>query len=160
MIEYKSALERFLGKLNDLGSIKDRDTMGKVVLDTINEIYTSDLTDLEGLTRHAGKLLGAYAYLGLKAAKKDTEADIAEQTADTARNSLVNAYASAPDTGVTRARGMADEESLESRADARIRKQEADEYQMLANVAEKAISLIQSILRRAESERRASKLTP
>lgn len=159
MIDYTKTLNTFLERGEKMGSIKDRDTMAKVVLEIINEMYTSDMSQLDELQVYAGKLLGAYSYLALKAAKKDAEADIAEETASSARNGLINAYSSDPGTGVTKARGMADEESLNDRVDARLRKQEAKEYEVLANLAEKSISLIQSVLRRAESERRASKFT-
>lgn len=157
MIKYADQMAKFAKELDKLGHIQDRDPMAKNVITMINALYASDNIELDVLQRYAVKLLGAYSYLGLKAAKHDSYGDIAEETLKAAKSSLVNAYSSDPSTGVTQARGMAAEELMDDLVKARIAKQEADEYAMITKVAEKAISLIQSILRRAESERRSTK---
>lgn len=156
---YGETLERFLKKLEAMGSLKDIDRMVAEVYSAVNELYISrhDFNDIALLQREAKQLLGAMSYLAGKAARMRAEADIAEDVADSTRNALVTAYSLDPANNVTQARGLAAHDCQEDIADVRMRKMRAHEYEAITKVADKAISLIQSILRQAESEKIANR---
>ena len=154
---YSQALEGFLEKLNALGPLKERERMAGEVLEAVNALYRdADRPDPAMLQRSAIKLLGAYAYLGMKTARLKAEADFADDAAGAARSGLITAYTTDPKMNVTKARAMADVEGLDDLSDAKIKELIADEYEVCTNVAERTISLIQSVLRGLEGERRAA----
>lgn len=153
---YKAALAKYLERLAALPAIRERERMAGEVFEMVNAIYThADKPDPAELQRFGAKILGAYAYLAVRATRLEAEADLAEGAADAARAGLVTAYSANADTNVTRARSLADAATAEDRADARIRKLQADEMEAVAKIADKTLILILSMLRQFESERKA-----
>lgn len=156
--EFREKCEIAMARVKDIEAFKESDPMVKYIFEIGHSLFDTplDVQAPDMLIRTGGKLTGAYAYLGQKAARSRAERDVYEQKADEVQKEIVLAHVKDKQYKVTEAKAMASAEMIELNELVIVKEAEKNQYESITEAAHTMIMFIQSALRTKENERYSS----
>lgn len=149
-------VEKAMAKINNLDEFRKLDSMVNFVFDVGHTLFDKELDTVgtDWLIRYGGRLTGAYAYLGQKAAYVRAERDVYEQKASEVEKELMLDKL-AENTGyrVTQARAEISAEISELKDLVIAKEAEKNQWENTKEACNVMVSFMQSAIKTKEGER-------